>query len=150
MASETDLSYMLQALKLGEEVKGTTGDNPWVGCVIINEDQILGRGATQPPGGFHAEAAAISDALEKGHSLEGSTLYCSVEPCSFKGRTPSCAEAIARSGIQRVVFAIRDPHPRVNGEGFRILKEAGIEITEATGVIQAETSLKEWLNDHRS
>ena len=150
MTSETDLRYMLQALKLGEDVKGTTGDNPWVGCLIIKEDKILGRGATQPPGEFHAEAAAISDALEKKHSLEGSTLYCSVEPCSFKGRTPSCAEAIARSGIRRVVVAIRDPHPKVNGEGFRILKEAGISVIEGPGAQLAEASLQEWLDRHRS
>ena len=150
MTSETDLSYMLQVIELGEEVKGTTGDNPWVGCLIIKEDQILGRGATQPPGGFHAEAAAISDALEKGHSLEGSTLYCSVEPCSFKGRTPSCAEAIVRSGIERVVAAILDPHPKVNGEGFRILKEAGIEVNEGPGALQAEAFLKEWLDSRKS
>ena len=87
--------------------------------------------------------------LEKGHSLEGSTLYCSLEPCSFKGRTPSCAEAIARVGIQRVVAAIRDPHPKVNGNGFRILKEAGIEVIEGPGTQEAEASLKEWLDGDR-
>ena len=140
---------MLQALELGESVKGTTGDNPWVGCLIVKDGLILGQGATHPPGGLHAEAAALQEAKKSKHSLDGATLYCTVEPCSFEGRTPSCAKAIARSGISRVVASIRDPHPKVNGEGFRILRQAGVEVTEGIRSQQVESSLQEWLNGYR-
>ena len=137
-------------MDLGEKVKGKTGDNPWVGCLIVRKKQILGKGVTQPPGGMHAEVAAISEAQNQKHTLEGSTLYCTVEPCSFQGRTPSCAKAIAKSGIQRVVVAIRDPHPKVNGRGLEILKEAGIEVNEGLCSDQVKNSLKEWLDGHKS
>ena len=149
MSSKTDHDYMLQALELGESVKGTTGDNPWVGCLIVKDGIILGQGATHPPAGLHAEAAALQEAQKSKHSLDGATLYCTVEPCSFEGRTPSCAKAIARSGISRVVASIRDPHPKVNGEGFSILRQAGGEVTEGIKSQQAEASLQEWLNGYR-
>ena len=149
MSSKTDQEYMLQALELGESVKGTTGDNPWVGCLIVKDGLILGQGATHPPGGLHAEAAALQEAKKSKHSLDGATLYCTVEPCSFEGRTPSCAKAIARSGISRVVASIRDPHPKVNGKGFRILRQAGVEVTEGIKSLEVEASLKEWLNGYR-
>ena len=149
MSSKTDQDYMLQALELGESVKGTTGDNPWVGCLIVKDGIILGQGATQPPGGLHAEAAAIQEAQKLKHSLDGATLYCTVEPCSFEGRTPSCAKAIALSGISRVVASIRDPHPKVNGEGFNILRQAGVEVTEGIKSLEVEVSLQEWLNRYR-
>ena len=140
---------MLQALELGESVKGTTGDNPWVGCLIVKDGKVLGQGATHPPGGLHAEAAALQEAKKSKHSLDGATLYCTVEPCSFEGRTPSCAKAIARSGISRVVASIRDPHPKVNGEGFRILRQAGVEVSEGIKSLEVEASLQEWLNGYR-
>ena len=140
---------MLQALELGESVKGTTGDNPWVGCLIVKDGKVLGQGATHPPGGLHAEAAALQEAKKSKHSLDGATLYCTVEPCSFEGRTPSCAKAIARSGISRVVASIRDPHPKVNGEGFNILRQAGVEVTEGIKSLEVEVSLQEWLNGYR-
>ena len=148
MSSKTDQDYMLQALELGESVKGTTGDNPWVGCLIVKDGKVLGQGATHPPGGLHAEAAALQEAQKSKHSLNGATLYCTVEPCSFEGRTPSCAKAIARSGISRVVASIRDPHPKVNGEGFSILRQAGVEVTEGIKSQQVEASLQEWLNGY--
>ena len=140
---------MLQALELGESVKGTTGDNPWVGCLIVKDGKVLAQGATHPPGGLHAEAAALQEAQKSMKSLDGATLYCTVEPCSFEGRTSSCAKAIARSGITRVVASIRDPHPKVNGEGFRILRQAGVEVTEGIKSQQVEASLQEWLNGYR-
>ncbi len=149
MSPKTDQDYMLQALELGESVKGTTGDNPWVGCLIVKDGLILGQGATHPPGGLHAEAAALQEAKKSKHSLDGATLYCTVEPCSFEGRTPSCAKAIARSGISRVVVSIRDPHPKVNGEGFNILRQAGVEVTEGIKSLEVEVSLQEWLNGYR-
>ena len=142
---DRDQHYMKQVLELGEKVKGSTGDNPWVGCVIVRKDQILGRGTTHPPGGPHAEVAAMDDASSLGNDLAGATLYSTVEPCSFHGRTPSCADDIADSGIIRVVSSLRDPHPCVNGEGFRILREAGIEISEGVSSDRARELLESWL-----
>ena len=136
---------MLQALQLGKHVQNKTGDNPWVGCVIVNDGHILGEGYTHAVGGLHAEADAIKNAEAQGHSLAGSTLYCTVEPCSFRGRTPSCAKTIVEKKVSHVVLAIRDPHPQVNGEGVRILKAGGIRVTEGIEELAVRRSLKTWL-----
>ena len=137
--------FMLQALQLGEHARNKTGDNPWVGCVIVNDGQVLGEGYTHAVGGPHAEADAIQQAEAHGHSLAGSTLYCTVEPCSFHGRTPSCAKTIVDKYISHVVIAIRDPHPQVNGEGIRILKAGGISVTEGIEELAVRRSLETWL-----
>ena len=139
---------MKRALKLGKRAFKKTGDNPWVGCVIVKGDKILGEGHTQPGGIPHAETEAISIAESKGHSLSGSTLYCTVEPCSFHGRSPSCAKIIVEKNISHVVTAIRDPHPKVNGEGIRVLKEAGISVTEGVEEEAARVSLADWLKGY--
>ena len=137
--------FMLRALQLGKQVQNKTGDNPWVGCVIVNDKQVLGEGYTHAVGGKHAEADAIQHAEAQGHSLAGSTLYCTVEPCSFSGRTPSCAKTIVEKKISHVVLAIRDPHPQVNGEGIRILKAGGIRVTEGIEELAVRRSLETWL-----
>ena len=138
---EIDSFFMIRAIKLGKRAFKKTGDNPWVGCVIVKDKKILGEGHTQPGGIPHAEAEAIRIAEIRGHSLKGSTLYCTVEPCSFNGRSPSCAKTIVEKNISHVVTAIRDPHPKVNGEGIRILKEAGISVTEGVEEDAARISL---------
>ena len=145
---EIDPCFMIRALKLGKRAFKKTGDNPWVGCVIVKDNKILGEGHTQPGGIPHAEAEAIHIAESKGHSLSGSTLYCTVEPCSFHSRSPSCANTIIEKEILHVVTAIRDPHPKVNGEGIRILKEAGITVTEGIESDTARLSLAEWLKGY--
>ena len=137
--------FMKRALELGELALKKTGDNPWVGCVIVKDDKIIGEGHTQNGGIPHAEAEAIRIAESKGHSLSGSTLYCTVEPCSFYGRSPSCAKKIIEKKISHVVTAIRDPHPKVNGEGIKILKEAGIFVTEGIESDAIRLSLAQWL-----
>ena len=137
--------FMLRALQLGEQARNKTGDNPWVGCVIIYDGIVLGEGYTHAVGGPHAEAAAIQHAEAQGHSLAGSTLYSTVEPCSFHGRTPSCAKTIVEKNISHVVLAIRDPHPLVNGEGIRILKAGGIRVTEGIQESAVRRSLETWL-----
>ena len=137
--------FMLRALQLGEQVRNKTGDNPWVGCVIVNDGLVLGEGYTHAYGGPHAEADAIQHAETQGHSLDGSTLYCTLEPCSFHGRTPSCAKTIVEKNISHVVLAIRDPHPQVNGEGIRILKAGGIRVTEGIEELAVRRSLETWL-----
>ena len=140
-----DNLFMIHALKLGEKVKNCTHDNPWVGCVIVKDDKIIGEGYTHPPGGPHAEIDAINNAENQGHSLLGSTLYCTVEPCSFKGRTHSCAKKILEKQISHVVIAIRDPHPKVNGSGINILRSGGIIVTEGIEEQAVRNSLKNWL-----
>ena len=140
--------FMLLALELGKKVQNKTGDNPWVGCVIVKDGQVLGDGYTHTVGGPHAEADAIQNAEAQGHSLEGATLYCTLEPCSFSGRTPSCAKTIVEKKISHVVLAIRDPHPQVNGDGIRILKAGGIMVTEGIEELAVRHSLKNWLKEY--
>ena len=139
---------MIRAMKLGEEVKNKTQDNPWVGCVIVKDNKVIGEGYTHPPGEQHAEIDAINNAENRGHSLIGSTLYCTVEPCSFKGRTLSCAKKILEKKISHVVISIRDPHPKVNGSGIKILRAGGIKVTEGIEEIAIRNSLKKWLRNY--
>jgi len=146
---EINTYFMIRALELGNLAFKKTGDNPWVGCVIVKDEKIIGEGHTQPGGIPHAEAEAIRIAESNGNSLKGSTLYCTVEPCSFRGRSPSCALKIIEKKIKHVVTAIRDPHPKVNGEGIRLLKEAGITVTEGIEADAARLSLAEWLKGYK-
>jgi len=141
--------FMIRALNLGEKVRNRTGDNPWVGCVIVNGNQVIGQGYTHPTGGPHAEIDAINNAKIQGYSLVGSTLYCTVEPCSFKGRTSSCAKKILENKISHVVISIRDPHPKVNGAGVKLLKDGGIKVTEGIEESSVRSSLNEWLRNYK-
>ena len=142
---DVDITYMQHAIALGKKVKGKTGDNPYVGCVIVADSQIIGEGATHPPGGPHAEVAAIQDAEKKQHFVRGTTIYCTVEPCSFYGRTPACALMLIEKQIARVVVGIRDPHPKVNGKGMSLLREAGVEVRENVCEDAVRSYLKDWL-----
>lgn len=129
--------------------RGQTGDNPWVGCVIVApEGQILGSGFTRGPGEHHAEISAAEDAAARGHSIVGATLYSTLEPCSFHGRTPACAHAIVARGLQRVVIAIRDPNPRVDGVGIQILQNAGVQVAEGVAAAEVARQLGEWILRH--
>jgi pyrimidine deaminase RibD-like protein len=101
--------------------------NPPVGCVIVHAGAVVARGYTRPPGQPHAEAAAL---LSLPPELERRqlTVFVTLEPCSFAGRTPSCALALIASGIPRVIVATIDPHPRNQGRGVQLLRQAGIEV----------------------
>lgn len=133
--------WMRLAIEEAELARGMTGDNPWVGCVIVGAGgELYGRGHTLGPGEDHAEIAAARDAQSRGLSVVGATLYSTLEPCSFHGRTPACSKAIAERGIARVVTGMRDPNPRVDGEGVRILRDAGVEVIE--GVCEREVRLQ--------
>ena len=145
---EFDPCFMIRALELGKLAFKKTGDNPWVGCVIVKDNKIIGEGHTQAGGIPHAETEAIRIAEINGHSLNGSTLYSTVEPCSFRGRSNSCAKKIIERNISHVVTAIRDPHPKVNGEGIKMLKEAGITVTEGIESDAVNLSLAEWLKGY--
>jgi diaminohydroxyphosphoribosylaminopyrimidine deaminase/5-amino-6-(5-phosphoribosylamino)uracil reductase len=141
---------MRLALEVAEVARGTTGNNPWVGCAIVSRrGELLGRGHTLGPGEDHAEIAAARDAQARGHSVVGATLYSTLEPCSFHGRTPACSRSIADRGIARVVLGMRDPHPRVDGQGIRILRDAGIEVIEGVCEPQVRRQLGPWvLSEH--
>src|SRR4051812_8018633 len=120
--------YMQEALRLAEEGRGLTSPNPSVGAVVVKEgigECIIGRGFHTWGGVDHAEVIAIREA---GATAQGATLYVTLEPCSHRGRTEPCVDTIIRSGISRVVAALQDPNPQVNGEGFAKLRAAGIEV----------------------
>jgi diaminohydroxyphosphoribosylaminopyrimidine deaminase/5-amino-6-(5-phosphoribosylamino)uracil reductase len=141
--------WMLQAIAEGELARGATGNNPWVGCVIVGGDgTLLGKGHTQGPGEDHAEIAAAGDAQLRGHSVIGATLYSTLEPCSFHGRTPACARSIAERGVARVVIGLHDPHPRVDGEGCRILRAAGVQVVEGICEERIRRQLAAWILEH--
>jgi diaminohydroxyphosphoribosylaminopyrimidine deaminase/5-amino-6-(5-phosphoribosylamino)uracil reductase len=128
-----DEAWMRVALGLARRGLGNTWPNPSVGCVIIRDGQVVGRGWTQPGGRPHAEAEALRRA---GAAARGATAYVTLEPCCHWGRTPPCTQALILAGVARVVIALRDPDPRVDGAGSAQLRAAGIAVTE--GVLEAE------------
>lgn len=121
------------ALCLGRRGLGNTYPNPSVGCVLVKDGRVVGRGWTQPGGRPHAETQALAQA---GKAAQGATAYVTLEPCAHQGETPPCADALVSAGLARVVVAMTDPDPRVAGKGLEILKKAGISVTE--GVLQDE------------
>ena len=148
MSSEHE-TWMRVAMEEAELARGTTGDNPWVGCTIVSASgELVGRGHTLGPGEDHAEIAAARSAQARGHSVVGATLYSTLEPCSFHGRTPACAKSIAERGIARVVLGMRDPHPRVDGKGARILRDAGVEVVEGVCEHEIRRQLGPWVIEH--
>lgn len=122
---------MALALSLGRRGLGRTWPNPAVGCIVVKDGRIVGRGWTQPGGRPHAETEALAQA---GPAAAGADVYVSLEPCAHQGRTPPCAKALVAAGVARVFIATEDPDPRVGGEGCRILRAAGI--TVETGLLE--------------
>jgi diaminohydroxyphosphoribosylaminopyrimidine deaminase/5-amino-6-(5-phosphoribosylamino)uracil reductase len=134
---------MAEAVALGEGARGRTAPNPNVGCVIVKDGAIVGRGATAPGGRPHAEAAALGEA---GRKAQGATLYTTLEPCAHSSpRGPTCSSRIAEAGIARVVAAIQDPDPRTAGQGFRALRQAGVEVKVGVGAKAARASMAGYL-----
>jgi len=125
MPMHDDRAHMVHALRLAERALGTTAPNPAVGCVIVKDGIVVGRGSTGRGGRPHAEAIALQQA---GEAARGATAYVTLEPCSHHGQTPPCAEALVAAGIARVVAAVEDPDPRVNGGGLARLYQAGVEV----------------------
>lgn len=121
--------YMRRALRLARSVQGTTSPNPPVGAVLMRDGRIVGEGATQPPGGPHAEVVALQAA---GEAARGAILYATLEPCSYKGRTPPCAEAVVAAGVAEVHIAQLDANPRVAGGGVAKLEAAGLRVVMET------------------
>ena len=134
---------MRAAAALGERGRGRTAPNPNVGCLIVKDGRIDGRGWTQPGGRPHAEAMALAEA---GEAARGATVYVTLEPCAHDSdRGPSCADLLVAAAPARVVAALRDPDPRTDGRGLERLRSAGIEVETGPGAAEAERSLAGFL-----
>ena len=138
---------MGRAVELAASARRRTSPNPWVGCVIVTADGAVYEGATQPPGGAHAEIEALAGA---GDAARGATLYCTLEPCCFHGRTPPCTEAVIAAGIAKVVVAVEDPDPRVAGEGVAALRAAGIDVEVGPGAADVRAQLAPYFKHRRT
>jgi diaminohydroxyphosphoribosylaminopyrimidine deaminase/5-amino-6-(5-phosphoribosylamino)uracil reductase len=123
--SASDYAMMARALRLAERGAFTTKPNPMVGCVLARDGVVVGEGWHQRAGGPHAEVLAVQAA---GDAARGATAYVTLEPCSHVGRTGPCADALATAGVARVVSAMRDPNPLVDGSGFERLQAAGVTV----------------------
>jgi diaminohydroxyphosphoribosylaminopyrimidine deaminase / 5-amino-6-(5-phosphoribosylamino)uracil reductase len=130
---------MAAALSLAERGVGRTGQNPSVGCIIVKDERVIGRGWTQPGGRPHAEAMALAQA---GEAARGSNIYVTLEPCAhLSPRGPACARLLAEAGPARVVVALQDTDPRTAGSGIMLLKAAGIAVTTDVMASEARQSL---------
>lgn len=127
--------YMAQAIQLARKGLYTADPNPRVGCVIVKDDRVVGRGWHQRAGEAHAEINALHDA---GHEANGADCYVTLEPCSHFGRTPPCADALIKAGIKRLFVAMSDPNPVVSGAGIQRIEQAGVEVHQEILVTQAE------------
>ncbi|HXB55736.1 MAG TPA: bifunctional diaminohydroxyphosphoribosylaminopyrimidine deaminase/5-amino-6-(5-phosphoribosylamino)uracil reductase RibD [Vicinamibacteria bacterium] len=134
--THTDERFMARALRLAARGLGETNPNPVVGCVVVREGRVVGEGHHARAGGPHAEVVALARA---GARARGSTLYVTLEPCAHQGRTPPCVPQILSAGVRRVVAALPDPDPRVDGRGLSRLRRAGLQVT--TGVLGVEALL---------
>ena len=128
-----------------------TSPNPWVGSVVLVDGLIVGTGATEPPGGAHAERSAMDAAtLANGGSIVGSTLVTTLEPCHHEGRTGPCTEAIVAAGVARVVVAIEDPDPQVAGRGIAHLRDAGLDVVVGIRAVEVAEQLAPYLHHRRT
>lgn len=142
-------SWMKEALELASEGKGSVSPNPMVGCIIVDSDgNKIGQGYHKRFGEAHAEVNAIASVKDK-KKLKGATVYVTLEPCSHTGKTPPCADMLTKYPLKKVVVAMKDPNPKVNGSGIRILQNAGIEIE--VGVLEKEAEkLNEFFIHHQN
>ena len=133
-------------LALAESMKALPGclPNPPVGCVLAIGSKVIAKGFTQEIGGMHAEAYALSQVEG---SLENVRAYVTLEPCSFIGRTPSCATTLIQRNIGEVYVSVRDSDPRNNGKGIGILANAGIKVTEGVLFNQVSEFIGKYLNE---
>jgi diaminohydroxyphosphoribosylaminopyrimidine deaminase/5-amino-6-(5-phosphoribosylamino)uracil reductase len=142
-----DDQAMEQALDAGVAARRRTAPNPWVGCVVVRDGEVVGQGATEPPGGAHAEVGALREA---GDRARGATAYVTLEPCSHHGRTPPCADALIDAGVARVVVALEDPDPHVAGSGIARLRAAGIDASLGVCAERAARDFAPYLHHRRT
>ena len=124
----TDHDYMMKAIEAASLVRLRTSPNPWVGCVIVTVDGQVFVGATEAPGGRHAEVVALDAAKAARADTKDATVFTTLEPCSHHGRTGPCTEVLISAGVSRVVSAIKDPDQLVGGQGFAALRSAGVTV----------------------
>jgi len=141
-----DTEHMCRALAQGDTARRHSAPNPWVGAVVVRESEVVGEGATQPPGGAHAEIEALHAA---GDRARGATVYTTLEPCSHHGRTPPCVAALADAGVVRVVVALEDPDQQVSGRGIAQLRDRGIAVDVGVGADGAARALAPYLVHRR-
>ncbi|MEI7949550.1 MAG: bifunctional diaminohydroxyphosphoribosylaminopyrimidine deaminase/5-amino-6-(5-phosphoribosylamino)uracil reductase RibD [Gammaproteobacteria bacterium] len=134
--------FMQLALAEGRKAVPLCEDNPPVGCLLVRNGAVVARGHTNVPGAPHAEAMALQ--LLGGDATDV-TVYVTLEPCSFHGRTPSCAKALIKAGIRKVCVGMLDPDPRNNGRGIAMLRAAGIEVEVEVLATQVNAALQPYL-----
>ncbi len=132
-----------EALQESRKARYLAPPNPWVGCILENNGEVVGRGHTQPPGKPHAEPMALKAAGER---AEGATAYVTLEPCCHTGRTPPCTKALIAAGVKKVHIGVLDPDRRVSGEGAAALQRAGIEVTKEQAPELIEEELAPYLH----
>jgi diaminohydroxyphosphoribosylaminopyrimidine deaminase / 5-amino-6-(5-phosphoribosylamino)uracil reductase len=145
-----DEYWMKLALDEAEKGRFTASPNPWVGCVIVKDNKIIGKGYHLKPGSPHAEVMAIRDAENKGFTIEDSTIYVTLEPCSHHGRTPPCVDLLIKKAPSRVVIGLLDPDHKVNGRGKQKLIEAGIRVTTRILKESISESLKSYIHHRKT
>lgn len=127
----SDELFMKRAIGLAQRGAGRVAPNPMVGAVLVHQGRIIGEGWHAVYGDLHAEAACLESVAEMDRPLiPESTMYVTLEPCAHQGRQPSCAHRLVREGVRKVIVAAEDPFPDVNGRGFSILRDAGIEVVK--------------------
>ncbi len=150
MSNDTDDAQMTRALELGAAARAVTPPNPWVGCVIETADGSRFEGATEAVGARHAEVVALDAARSAGVDTSGATVWVTLEPCSHRGRTSPCADALVAAGVARVVVALEDPDPKVSGHGLELLRSAGIEVQVGCCADAAAEVLAPYLHQRRT
>lgn len=142
-----DEEAMARAITAATSVRASASPNPWVGAIVQAPDGRFTEGATEPPGGRHAEIVAL-DALRGG--TVGATVWVTLEPCSHHGRTPPCADALIEAGVKRVVVGIEDPDTNVAGRGIARLREAGVDVVVGVRRAAVEAQLAPYLKHRRT
>lgn len=146
-SDQHDGRLMARALELADAVRRRTPPNPWVGSVVTRDGEIVGEGATEPPGGPHAEVLALRAARDR---AAGATVYTTLEPCSHHGRTGPCVDALIAARVERVVVAVEDPDPAVRGTGITRLRAAGIHVDVGESEAAATRQLAPYLHHRRT
>lgn len=150
MVRVDDATLMDRALASAATVRTATSPNPWVGAVVATADGRTFDGATEPPGGRHAEIVALDAARAAGAATTGATVAVTLEPCSHTGRTGPCADALVEAGVGRVVVAVQDPDPHVAGRGLDRLRAAGVDVVVGVRAGEAERQLAPYLHHRRT
>lgn len=148
--STHDEERMAEAIEAASSARLRSSPNPWVGAVLVGTDGRTAPGATEQPGGRHAEIVALDAARAGGIPTEGATLYCTLEPCSHCGRTGPCADALVAAGVSRVVIGVIDPDPKVAGAGVARLRDAGVTVEVGVGDAAVRRQLAPYLKHRRT